>query len=260
MKLLASLGSGAVLVSGNELLFAETAGFDTRRTVFNGNGKLPAELQDAAQAEVLVNVDSEFDLENISAAGKATGKRVKVLIRINPDVDPEVHPYVSTGLANSKFGIRNSHLQVGGFFEGGGGEIVPGEGGERWVRIMVHGVGCTMCCAACMLVHHALQHLVTHHIQTHHIQTHTPHTTHTTQQNTQWFLDRIRDDPHLELVGVHCHLGSTITKVNIFRDAAVLMVDFIRKIREEGFDLKYLNIGGGLGIDYYRRYEGGCFS
>ena len=81
-------------------------------TVFNGNGKLPAELEAAAAAEVLVNVDSEFDLENIAAAGKAVGKRVKVLIRINPDVDPEVHPYVSTGLADSKFGIRNSHLQV----------------------------------------------------------------------------------------------------------------------------------------------------
>ena len=69
----------------------------------------------------------------------------------------------------------------------------------------------------------------------------------------QWFLDRIRNDPHLELVGVHCHLGSTITKVNIFRDATVLMVDFVRKIREDGFDIRYLNIGGGLGIDYYRR-------
>lgn len=179
MRTLFGAGSGAVLVSGNELLFAMQAGCDPKKTVFNGNGKLPHELQIAAEAGVLVNVDSEFDLENISAAGKAVGKRVPVLIRINPDVDPQVHPYVSTGLAGSKFGIRNTHLQ--------------------------------------------------------------------------WFLNRIRDDPHLELVGVHCHLGSTITKVNIFRDATVLMVDFIKKIREEGFDLKYLNIGGGLGIDYYRR-------
>jgi len=62
--------------------------------------------------EVLVNCDSEFDLDNIAAAARAVGKPARVMIRINPDVDPQVHPYISTGLASSKFGIRNSHLQV----------------------------------------------------------------------------------------------------------------------------------------------------
>lgn len=181
MKHLQSLGSGAVLVSGNELHLAMAAGFDPTRTVLNGNGKLPWELELAAKHGVLVNIDSEFDLENIAAAGRAAGKPVRVLIRINPDVDPQVHKYVSTGLANSKFGIRNSKLQ--------------------------------------------------------------------------WFLDAIKAEPNLELVGAHCHLGSTITKVNIFRDAAVLMVDFVKHIREQGFDLQYLNIGGGLGIDYYHKGE-----
>lgn len=52
---------------------------------------------------------------------------------------------------------------------------------------------------------------------------------------------------------MHSHLGSTITKVDIFRDAARIMIRFVEKIREEGFDIKYLNIGGGLGIDYHRR-------
>lgn len=177
MKHLQSLGSGAVLVSGNELRLALKAGFDPTRTIFNGNGKLYEELVLAAEHGVLVNVDSEFDLQNVAKAGKEAGKPVKVLIRINPDVDPEVHPYVSTGIANSKFGIRNDKLK--------------------------------------------------------------------------WFLDSIKEDDYLDLVGVHCHLGSTITKVNIFRDATVLMVEFIDKIKEEGFDIKYLNIGGGLGIDYY---------
>jgi diaminopimelate decarboxylase len=69
----------------------------------------------------------------------------------------------------------------------------------------------------------------------------------------QWFLDRIRDAPSLELVGVHSHLGSTITRVAIFRDAAQIMVSFVRQIRDQGFDLRYLNIGGGLGIDYHHR-------
>lgn len=82
------------------------------RTVFNGNGKQPWELELAVEHGVLINVDSEFDLHNIKAAAQKVQKSVKVLIRINPDVDPQVHKYVSTGLASSKFGIRNSHLQV----------------------------------------------------------------------------------------------------------------------------------------------------
>ena len=82
------------------------------RTVFNGNGKQPWELELAVEHGVLINVDSEFDLHNIRAAAQKLQKPVKVLIRINPDVDPQVHKYVSTGLASSKFGIRNSHLQV----------------------------------------------------------------------------------------------------------------------------------------------------
>ena len=101
-----------MLVSGNELKMALKAGFDPSRTILNGNGKLPWELELAAEAGCLVNVDSEFDFANIAAAAKKVGKKVKVLLRINPDVDPQVHAYVSTGLASSKFGIRNSHLQV----------------------------------------------------------------------------------------------------------------------------------------------------
>ncbi|GAB4853875.1 Diaminopimelate decarboxylase 2, chloroplastic [Ancistrocladus abbreviatus] len=175
---LRKLGSGAVLVSGNELRLALNAGFDPARCIFNGNGKLLEDLVLAAQTSVFVNVDSEFDLENIVSAARITGKRVNVLLRINPDVDPQVHPYVATGNKNSKFGIRNEKLQ--------------------------------------------------------------------------WFLDAVKAHPNeLKLVGAHCHLGSTITKVDIFRDAAVLMVNYIDQIREQGFKIDYLNIGGGLGIDYY---------
>jgi diaminopimelate decarboxylase len=60
------------------------------RTVLNGNGKLPWELEEAARQGVLINVDSEFDLDNIFAAAKSTETPVKVLLRINPDVDPKV--------------------------------------------------------------------------------------------------------------------------------------------------------------------------
>nr|CAB3462508.1 unnamed protein product [Digitaria exilis] len=128
LRLLRELGCGAVLVSGNELRLALHAGFDPTRCIFNGNGKTLEDLKLAAESGVFVNVDSEFDLENIVRAARATGKRVPVLLRINPDVDPQV---------------------------------------------------------------------------------------------------------------------------DIFRDAAVLMVNFVDEIRAQGFELEYLNIGGGLGIDYH---------
>lgn len=60
------------------------------RTILNGNGKLPWELEEAAKQGVLINVDSEFDLDNIIAAAKRADTPVKVLLRINPDVDPKV--------------------------------------------------------------------------------------------------------------------------------------------------------------------------
>ena len=90
MKHLQQLGSGAVLVSGNELLLALEAGFEPKQLIFNGNGKLTKELELAARHGVMINVDSEFDLENIVQAAEHAGTPVKVLLRINPDVDPQV--------------------------------------------------------------------------------------------------------------------------------------------------------------------------
>lgn len=58
----------------------------------------------------MVNIDSEFDLEHIILASINTGKKARALMRINPDIDPKVHPYVSTGLADSKFGIENEKI------------------------------------------------------------------------------------------------------------------------------------------------------
>lgn len=91
LKHLQDLGSGAVLVSGNELIFALEAGFAPEKLIFNGNGKLPKELELAAKHGVLINIDSEFDLENIVQAASKVGTQVKVLLRINPDVDPQVN-------------------------------------------------------------------------------------------------------------------------------------------------------------------------
>ncbi len=67
------------------------------RTIFNGNGKLPWELELAVEQGVLINIDSEFDFENIKAAAKKLNKPAKTLLRINPDVDPQVHAYAVVG-------------------------------------------------------------------------------------------------------------------------------------------------------------------
>ena len=74
-------------------------------------------------------------------------------------------------------------------------------------------------------------------------------------ERLNWFLNEIRKDSLLNLVGVHCHLGSTIKEVRIFRDATEIMLAFMRAIQAEGFPVRHLNIGGGLGIDYERTGE-----
>jgi diaminopimelate decarboxylase len=69
-------------------------------------------------------------------------------------------------------------------------------------------------------------------------------------ETLQWFLDTIKAEPLLELVGAHCHLGSTLSSVQPFYDAAAIMCELCAQIREQGFPIRYLNFGGGLGIDY----------
>ncbi len=178
LVILRELGSGATLVSGNELRMALRAGFAPGNMLFNGNGKRRDELMLAAQHGVLLNVDSEFDLEHIIQVARAVNRPLDVLLRVNPDIRPDVHPYVATGMRNSKFGIRAERLMG--------------------------------------------------------------------------FLDRLKPVPLVRLVGLHCHLGSTIKDVRVFRDAAALMGDLFNAGRDRGFDVRYLNLGGGLGIDYER--------
>ncbi|MGC9394607.1 MAG: diaminopimelate decarboxylase [Anaerolineae bacterium] len=178
LKILRDLGCSATLVSGNELRLALLAGFPPRDMILNGNGKQRDELVLAVQHGVMVNIDSEFDLEHITQAAHDAGKSVDVLLRVNPDLHPNVHPYVATGMRDSKFGIRTERIT--------------------------------------------------------------------------WFLERLKHTPRLHLAGLHCHLGSTIKDVQVFRDAAILMSDLTARTRQQGFELRYLNLGGGLGIDYER--------
>jgi diaminopimelate decarboxylase len=106
LNLLARLGSGFDIVSGGELARVLAAGGRADRIVFSGVGKSEAELRAALDAGVLCfNVESEGELDRLASLASAARKTAAVSLRVNPDVDPRTHPYIATGLRESKFGI-----------------------------------------------------------------------------------------------------------------------------------------------------------
>jgi diaminopimelate decarboxylase len=106
LRLLASMEVGADIVSGGELLAARRAGFPPERIVFAGVGKTDAEIVLGLEEGIgEFNVESEDEIERIGAAAVGSGRTAHVSIRVNPDIDPRSHPYISTGLRESKFGV-----------------------------------------------------------------------------------------------------------------------------------------------------------
>ena len=106
LNLLARLGSGFDIVSGGELARVLAAGADPGRIVFSGVGKSGVEIRAALDAGVhCFNVESEAELEIINVIAGECGKIAPISIRVNPDVDAQTHPYISTGLKENKFGI-----------------------------------------------------------------------------------------------------------------------------------------------------------
>ncbi|MCI0714023.1 MAG: diaminopimelate decarboxylase [Chloroflexi bacterium] len=182
LKILRDLGSWVTVVSGNELRLALAAGFESKQMILNGNGKTLHELEYAIDVGVMINIDSEFDVKHLHQISQSIRKSVNVLLRLNPDIDPAVHPYISTGLQGSKFGIQ--------------------------------------------------------------------------PQQVEPFLQNLDAAPLLNLVGIHSHLGSTIENVDVFCQVSAVMAEYFVMMRERGFPVKYINIGGGLGIDYQRTRPG----
>jgi diaminopimelate decarboxylase len=106
LNLFARLGSGFDVVSGGELARVIAAGGDPGRTVFSGVGKTEREMREALAAGILgFNVESESELLRLERVAGKMGRRAPVSLRVNPDVDARTHPYISTGLKQSKFGI-----------------------------------------------------------------------------------------------------------------------------------------------------------
>jgi diaminopimelate decarboxylase len=106
LGLLADLGSGFDIVSGGELERVLRAGGDPAKVVFSGVGKSATEMRRALEAGIrCFNVESEPELERLDQVAAGLGVRAPVSLRVNPDVDPKTHPYISTGLKQNKFGI-----------------------------------------------------------------------------------------------------------------------------------------------------------
>ena len=106
LDLFARLGGGFDIVSAGELARALSAGADPRRIVFSGVGKTDVEMEAALGAGILCfNVESASELAHLSAVAVRLGRVAPVSFRVNPDVDPKTHPYIATGLKESKFGV-----------------------------------------------------------------------------------------------------------------------------------------------------------
>jgi len=106
LKLLKDEGAGADIVSGGELHRALSAGIQPNKIVFSGVGKQSHEIEAALMAGVLMfNVESRHELYQIHESAKTLNKTARISLRINPDVDPGTHPYISTGLKKNKFGV-----------------------------------------------------------------------------------------------------------------------------------------------------------
>lgn len=177
LRIFVAEGGGVDIVSGGELYRAMQAGVDPRKVVYSGVGKRLDEIEYAVNADILMfNVESFQELAEINACAQRLGKRAGIALRVNPDVDPQTHPYISTGLKENKFGV-NIEKSIEAYREA-------------------------------------------------------------------------RKMPWLDIKGVSCHIGSQVTKVSPFVDALNRLKKLVRLLREEGIDIRYVDLGGGLGITY----------
>jgi diaminopimelate decarboxylase len=177
LNVLAKLGSGFDIVSAGELARVIAAGGEAGKTVFSGVGKTADEIRYALEQNIrCFNVESIAELDRINSVAAALNVKAPVSLRVNPDVDAQTHPYISTGLKENKFGI------------------------DIELAVEVYQQAVAM--------------------------------------------------PHLDVIGVDCHIGSQLTSVAPFVDALNRVLRLIDELADKGIRLSHLDIGGGLGITY----------
>ncbi len=180
LKLLASMGSGFDVVSGGELLrIRKAAPKAARKVVFSGVGKTAEELDLALDSDILMfNVESRQELALLGERAMRKKREARVALRVNPDVNANTHPYISTGLHKHKFGVPMDTARA------------------IYAAAAVH--------------------------------------------------------PWLDVAGISVHIGSQITDVKPFGEAMQRVADLVRDLRADGHQIRYVDAGGGLGIDYER--------
>jgi len=183
LKAFAKEGSGFDIVSGGELFRALKAGGDPQKIVFSGVGKKREEIEYALDSGILMfNVESEPELVAFNEIAAGVGKKAPISLRVNPDVDPQTHPYISTGMKKSKFGVD-------------------------------------------------------------------------IKQSLETYRKAVAM-PNVDVVGVDCHIGSQLTSVAPFVDALAKVREYLERVlvgemKKEGTKIRYLDLGGGLGINYH---------
>jgi diaminopimelate decarboxylase len=178
LSMLASEGLGADVGSRGELYLALRAGFSPSKITFSGVGKRDDELIYALEQDIVAYyVESTQEIEVLNQIAGSMGKRARILLRVNLDIDAGGHAYVSTSLRHNKFGLPHAK---------------------------------------------ALE-----------------------------ILQAARALPHIDVRGIHSHVGSQITKPAIFVKAAEAVAAIVRELREGGVPIEDLDFGGGFGIQYH---------
>ena len=177
VKHFAKMGSSADCVSIGEVRRAFLAGIPAYKIIFSGVGKSDAEIREAIERDILyINVESEAELGRVEAIAKELDCKARISIRVNPNIDPKTHPYISTGLHDNKFGVDLSSAK----------------------RMYI----------------------------------------------------KANNSENLDPVGIHFHIGSQLTELEPIREAAIIVADLVRSLEAIDIELKFFDIGGGLGIVY----------
>jgi diaminopimelate decarboxylase len=177
IKKFAGLGSGADCVSIGEVKRAILAGVDKYKIIFSGVGKRDDEIAEALKLDILmINVESEAELRRVADIAEKTGITARISIRVNPNIDPKTHPYISTGLHENKFGVDIETAKKMYLFAKNSNSLNP--------------------------------------------------------------------------VGIHFHIGSQLTELEPIREASQIVADLVRSLKAVNIDIKFFDVGGGLGIKY----------
>jgi len=177
LKLLKQHGSGFDIVSGGELYLAKKTRVDSSKIVFAGVGKTEEEIEYAIKSKIFMfNCESIPEILKIDSIAKKYNKIVQIAVRLNPDIIPKTHKYITTGKKDTKFGISIYEIDK--------------------------------------------------------------------------IIKTLKKCSNIKLVGIHTHIGSQITETTPYVKTVKKVVDILPKFRKNGFNIEYLNIGGGLGIIY----------